>query len=121
MAFSVLQKTIHNACGTHIGKVEVEEVAALDKHGNEQHFHNWRSVSCPYFMDSTMSHSARVAMFFEEISVFSLFNLITSYVMSVIDWLNQVRANKRFLSEEDRSDREMGPKRRRINAEKRAQ
>ena len=120
MAFSVLQKTIYNACGTHIG--QMEEVATLDQHGNEQHFHNWRSVSCPYFMDSTMSGSQCQScnVLRRNLSVqLVCFNNKLRHECDKLVEPSKSKANKRFLSEEDRSDREIDQKRRK-NAEKRA-
>ena len=121
VAFSVLQKTIYNACGTHIGKME--EVATLDQHGNEQHFHNWRSVSCPYFMDSTVSGSQCPSCNLLRRNLSVQLVRFNNKLCNECDKLvepSKSRANKQFLSEEDRSDREMDQKRRRINAEKRA-
>lgn len=121
VSFSVLQKTVYNACGTHIGKME--EVATLDQHGNEQHFHNWRSVSCPYFMDSTMSgsqcQSCNVLRRNLSVQLVRFNNKLRNECDKLVE-PSKSKANKRFLSEEDRSDREIDQKRRRINAEKRA-
>lgn len=120
-AFSVLQKTVYNVCGENIGNIE--EVVTLDQHGNEQHFHNRRSVSCPYFMDTTMSgsycHSCNVLRRNLSVQLVRFNNKLHSECEKLVE-PSKSKTNKRFLSEEDRSDKEIDQKRRRINAEKRA-
>ncbi len=55
-SFSVLKNTVYNVCGEKIGIMK--EVVELDQHGNEKCFHNWRSLSCSYFMETTASSSS---------------------------------------------------------------
>ena len=119
----VAPENINDIYGENICKLE--EVVNIDNKGNEQHLQIRRSKNCSYFMGI---HSSRSAQYCDSCNILRR-NLSVKLVrfnntlqqdqprMS-IDISSKV--NKRFLSDEERTEKENDQKRRRVNAEKRA-
>ena len=101
----------------------MEGVVQLDEHGNEQHFHNWRSVSCSYFLDtmtssSSLCNSCNILRRNLSVQLVQFNNSLLDESEKLVE-SSTSKTNKRFLSEEDLSAKEIDQKRR-VAAEKRA-
>jgi hypothetical protein len=119
-AFSVLQANVHNLCGESIGRIE--EVVEQDEKGNERHSLNRRSLTCEYFIDTPSSGALcqNCNVLRRNISVKLVrFNNILQEESERLAEPSKSKVNKRFLSNEEISERENDQKRRRITAEKR--
>ena len=119
-AFSVLQANVHNLCGESIGRIE--EVVEQDEKGNERHSLNRRSLTCEYFIDTPSSGALcqNCNVLRRNISVKLVrFNNILQQESERLAEPSKSKVNKRFLSNEEISERENDQKRRRITAEKR--
>ena len=119
-AFSLLQKDVHDACGKIIGRIE--EVVEQDEKGNEQHSFNRRSLTCEYFIDAPSSAALcqNCNVLRRNLSVQLVrFNNSLREESERLAEPSKSKVNKRFLSNEEISERENDQKRRRITAEKR--
>ena len=117
-SFSVLQAITNGVSGTNIGKVE--DVVHLDDSGYEHHQNVWRSELCSYFLDpcslSAICQSCSTLRNKLGVKLVRHNNMVKKDSHSSMS-----KKNEQHLTRDEITEKEHDQKRRRRNAEKRAE